>query len=39
MSSRMSVLSLGGTFLRLGAAAFGGLGATLTLIENDGSDA
>ena len=30
----MSLLLLGWTFLRIGATAFGGLGATLTLIEN-----
>lgn len=31
----MPALPLGWTFLRIGAMAFGGLGATLTLIENE----
>ncbi len=35
MAGRMSVLRVGYTFLRIGAMAFGGLGATLTLIENE----
>jgi chromate transporter len=32
---RMSALSLGWIFLRIGATAFGGLGTTLTLIERE----
>jgi chromate transporter len=32
---RPSALRLGWTFLRIGAAAFGGLGATLALIESE----
>lgn len=35
MSDRMRASRLGWTFLRIGAVAFGGLGATLTLIENE----
>jgi len=35
MAGRMSMLRVGYTFLRIGAMAFGGLGATLTLIENE----
>ena len=35
MSDRMSPFRLAWTFLRIGAVAFGGLGATLVLIENE----
>ena len=34
-SHRMPALSLGWMFLRIGATAFGGLGATLALIERE----
>ena len=35
MSAAGSTLKLGWTFLRIGTVAFGGLGATLALIENE----
>ncbi|MFI5325891.1 MAG: chromate transporter [Candidatus Rokuibacteriota bacterium] len=35
MTSRMSLLEIGWTFLRIGALAFGGLGGTLALIESE----
>ncbi len=35
MTSRMSSLGIGWTFLRIGVVAFGGLGGTLALIEGE----